>query len=140
MIQPAPQNLSAPQPLRAMVVEDRPDVALGLELLLRHLGHTVQVAHLASEALAKGPVFKPQIVLLDLGLPDLTGFDVCKEIRASDWGTGSYVVAVTGRDEPSDLIRTASCGFDRHVCKPMSLADLREILQTVTDKLALHER
>ncbi len=140
MTQPASLSHPTPQPLRAMVVEDRPDVALGLELLLRHLGHTVQVAHLAREALAKGPVFKPQVVLLDLGLPDLTGFDVCKEMRASDWGADSFVVAVTGRDEPSDLVQTALSGFDRHVCKPMSLADLREILQTVTDKIAQRER
>jgi DNA-binding response OmpR family regulator len=135
----SPENNRQPQPLRALVVEDRPDVALGLELSLRHLGHRVEVAHKAKDALQKGPRFQPQLVLLDIGLPDLSGFDVCKEIRSSIWGSQAYIVAVTGRGEPSDLIHTAVSGFDRHVCKPMSLGTLQEIINTVANKLGFPE-
>ena len=124
-------------PLRVMVVEDRPDVAEGLEMLLVHLGHTVEVAHKAHEALQSGPDFKPDVILLDIGLPDLSGYDVCKEIRASSWGLNKFVVAVTGRDEPSDVIRTAHTGFDRHVAKPMALDTLKDILHTVQKRVVL---
>lgn len=124
-------------PLRAMVVEDRPDVAESLEMLLHHLGHTVVVTHKAHDALKQGPDFKPDVILLDIGLPDLSGYDVCKEIRASDWGLNTFVVAVTGRDEPSDVIRTAHTGFDQHVAKPMALDTLKDILHTVQKKVVL---
>lgn len=117
--------------LRALVVEDRPDVAMGLELILKGLGLTVQVAYDAQQAFQKGADLKPDVIFLDIGLPDISGYDVCREIRQSDWGGRSFIVALTGRDEPEDMIRAAHMGFDRHVGKPMALATLQEILHNV---------
>jgi len=128
MIQP---SSIAQKPIRALVVDDRDDVALSLALLLRKLGYSVQVAHYAQEALAKGAALRPDVVFLDIGLPDSSGYDVCKEMRDSDWGINSYIVALTGRNEAADMIRCAHTGFDRHVAKPMEYSTLQEILGTV---------
>lgn len=132
------QSNAARSSVRALVVDDRDDVALGLALLLRHLGYTVQVAYDAHEALLKGADLRPDIVFLDIGLPDLSGYDVCKEMRASEWGAEAYIVAVTGRNEAADVIRAANTGFDRHVAKPMEFATLQEVLETVKTKAVLH--
>ena len=125
------QNDPSGMGLRAMIVEDRPDVALGYELLLRRLDHTVQTVYTAAEALLVGASFDPGVIFVDIGLPDGSGYELCKEFRLKDWGRTAYIVAVTGRDEPEDLLRAATTGFDRHVAKPMKLATLKEILAHV---------
>lgn len=138
MIDPMSQRpFTAHPPLRALVVDDRDDVAMGLGLLLKKLGYTVQIAYRAKEALEKGPVMRPDVIFLDIGLPDLSGYDVCKEIRHSEWGLNAFIVAVTGRNEPADVIRSANSGFDRHVGKPMSYGTLKEILETAETRHAL---
>lgn len=122
-------------PLRALVVDDRDDVAMGLALLVERLGYTVQVANQAMDALEKGERFRPEVVFLDIGLPDLSGYDVCMRMRQSEWGARAFIVAVTGRNDPGDMIRAAHTGFDRHVGKPMSVGTLREILRTVETRV-----
>ncbi|HEY0977825.1 MAG TPA: response regulator [Flavobacteriales bacterium] len=121
----------AKRALRALVVDDRDDVAMGLELLLMQMHYTVQVANSAHEALEKGGPLQPDVIFLDIGLPDLNGYEVCKEMREREWGSKAFIVALTGRNEPSDVLRAANTGFDRHVGKPMDLKTLREILSTV---------
>lgn len=130
----AQKNETAATPMRALVVDDQPDVAMGLALLLRQLGYTAEVAYGAQEALKKGAHLRPDVIFLDIGLPDLSGYDVCKEIRQSDWGVNSFIVALTGRNEAEDTLRAAHSGFDRHVGKPMGLGTLQKILQAVRTK------
>lgn len=132
-------NDHAQPSLRVLVVDDREDVTMSLALLLRKLGHNVQVAYKAQEAMRKGEDFHPDIIFLDIGLPDRSGYDVCKDIRQSDWGHASFIVALTGRNEAEDMIRAAHTGFDRHVGKPMSLPTLQEILHTVGIRVASGE-
>ncbi|HMC96447.1 MAG TPA: response regulator [Flavobacteriales bacterium] len=122
--------------LRALVVDDRNDVAMGLALLLKQLGYPVKVANQARDALEFGERFRPDVVFLDIGLPDLSGYDVCLEMRRRDWGAKAFIVAVTGRDDAADVMRAANTGFDRHVAKPMSFGTLREILRTVESEVA----
>ena len=133
------KNNAAAPILRALIVEDRPDVALGMELLLGRLGHAVLVAHRAEEALLKGAEFQPDVIFLDIGLPDISGYDLCKDLRANQWGSKAYIVAVTGHDEPTDLVRAATTGFDRHVGKPMAMATLTEILEHVQHTVVLSD-
>ena len=125
------------QPLRVLVVDDREDVAMGLAVLLKKLGHTVQVAYHAQGALQLGERLRPDVVFLDIGLPDRSGYEVCMEMRQKEWGTKSFIVAVTGRNDPADLLRAANTGFDRHVGKPMGIGTLSEIIRTVEAKVAL---
>jgi DNA-binding response OmpR family regulator len=128
-------NERSPQ-LRALVVDDRVDVAMGLALLLKQQGYDVQMANQAREALEKAGLFLPDVVFLDIGLPDRSGYDVCLEMRQSEWGAKAFIVAVTGRNEAEDLLRAAQTGFDRHVGKPMGFGTLREILRTVETRPA----
>ncbi|MGV9012209.1 MAG: response regulator [Flavobacteriales bacterium] len=121
-------------PTRALVVDDQVDIATSLALLLKHLGYSVQVAHSANEATMVGEDFRPDVIFLDIGLPDNSGYEVCKAIRGSDWGPVTFIVALTGRDEPEDLIRAANTGFDRYVVKPMNVNTLKEILEVVKSK------
>lgn len=130
------RGITTQHPLRALVVDDRDDVAMGLALLLKKLGYTVQVAHQAHEALDKGEIFQPDVVFLDIGLPDRSGYEVCMEMRQSLWGAKAFIVAVTGRNEAADMLRAANTGFDRHVGKPMGFDTLREILRTVETRAA----
>ena len=122
--------------LKALVVDDREDVAMSLAMLLERLGYTVQVAHRAKEALEKGPHFRPDVIFLDIGLPDQSGYDVCKDMRRSEWAAQAFIVALTGHNEPADMIRSANTGFDRHVAKPMEFDTLQEILLIVKDRAA----
>ena len=130
------RSAPAESTMRALVVDDRYDVASGLALLLRKLGYIVEVAYQAHDALEKGAALRPDVVFLDIGLPDRSGYDVCKEMRQSDWGVNAFIVAVTGRNEAEDMIRAAHSGFDRHVGKPMDLSTLQEIVHTVNTRAA----
>ena len=121
---------------RVLVVDDRTDVARSLAMVLERMRYRVEVAHNAKDALEKGGDLRPDIIFLDIGLPDISGYDVCKEMRQSEWGLTSFIVAVTGRDSPADVIRSAQTGFDRHVSKPMDFATLKEILHVVKTRAA----
>ena len=122
-----------------MVVDDRDDVAISLSLLLKQLGLGTQVAFNAKEALAKGPTVLPDVIFLDIGLPDLSGYDVCKEIRATEWGRNAFIVALTARNEPEDVLHSANSGFDRHVAKPMPYKTLQDILEIVRTRRAVSD-
>jgi len=121
---------------RVLVVDDRTDVARSLAMVLERMRYRVEVAHNAKDALEKGMELRPDIIFLDIGLPDISGYDVCKEMRQSEGGLTSFIVAVTGRDSPADVIRSAQTGFDRHVAKPMDFATLKEILHVVKTRAA----
>ena len=125
--------------VRALVVDDRGDVAISLGLLLSQLGCLTQVAYRAHEAIKKGEALRPDVIFLDIGLPDLSGYDVCKEIRQTEWGLNAFIVALTARNEPEDILRSANSGFDRHVGKPMNFSTLQEIMTTVKTRHALAE-
>ena len=132
-----PMNWTAPPMLRTLVVDDHADVTYGLSMLLRRLGHAAVVAHDAREALQVGEATRPDVVFLDIGLPDVCGYDVCKDMRQSGWGANAFIVAFTGRDEPADVVRAAQTGFDRYVAKPMDLRTLQEILRTVGQQMGM---
>ena len=132
------QKIPCELPMKVLVVDDRVDVANTLALLIKKLGGTVQVAYGAHEALKKGAIQRPDVIFLDIGLPDLSGYDVCKEMRHTDWGASPLIVALTGRNEPEDMIRSAHTGFDRHVAKPMEMETLNDILRTVKTRMAFN--
>jgi PAS domain S-box-containing protein len=124
---------ASPQPgraseLRVLVVDDNEDVARSIEMLLHILGHEVEVAHDGVAALALARKSHPDVVLLDLGLPLMNGYDVARALRGdSRFGT-TLLVACTGygRDEDRDRVREA--GFDQHLVKPVHAADLARLL------------
>jgi two-component system, sensor histidine kinase len=116
---------------RILVVDDSIDAADSLAILLRHLGHDVQVAHDGHAALEAARLNRPQVVLLDLGMPGVNGYRVVERLRGESGFNGIAFVAVTGSGEPEVRERTREAGFAAHVVKPVSL----EALQTLLERL-----
>jgi PAS domain S-box-containing protein len=106
--------------LRVLVVDDNRDAADSCATLLELEGHRTATAYSGNACLALGGAFRPQAVLLDIGLPDVNGYDVARQIRATDWGGRVYLVAITGWGQDADRQRAFDSGFDRHLTKPVT--------------------
>jgi signal transduction histidine kinase/ActR/RegA family two-component response regulator len=113
--------------LRVLVVDDNRDAADSLGAMLAALGNEVRVRYSGVEALASVTAFRPEIVFLDIGMPGMNGYDVCRQLRgASDCRI--RIVALTGYGQLSDRFRSQAAGFDEHLVKPISIASLRQAL------------
>jgi signal transduction histidine kinase/CheY-like chemotaxis protein len=104
---------------RVLVVDDNRDSAEALALLLRLSGHLVETAHDGVEGFEAAERFQPDVVLLDIGMPGLSGYEVCERIRARAWGQPILVIAQTGWGQEQDRARTLEAGFDAHLTKPI---------------------
>lgn len=114
---------------RVLLVEDNEDAAWALSELLAGWGHDVDVAENGPEGLRVALERKPEIVLLDLGLPGMDGFEVARELRRSEAGRGMCLVALSGYGQPQDQERSREAGFDRHLVKPVTVERLQEVLR-----------
>lgn len=126
---PEPPAAAIAVPRRVLVVDDNVDNTAALAMLLRQLGHEVQVAGDGEVALERAKQFRPDVVLLDIGIPILNGYDVCRALRRFEWGRSIRVIAQTGFGDEEDLRRTAEAGFDGHLVKPIDPARLGAVLQ-----------
>ena len=118
--------------MRVLVVDDNVDAAESLAALLRLVGHRIELAHDGVEALERAERWQPDAVLLDLGLPRLSGLEVSQRIRAQPWGRGMRLVALTGWGQDLDRQRTRESGIDAHLVKPVELEALLAALQADT--------
>jgi CheY-like chemotaxis protein len=118
---------------RILVVDDERDNAMTMAMLLQAYGHSPEVAHDGLQACERAAALQPEIILLDLGLPDLSGYDVCRRIRLQPWTTQPYIVALTGWSHEADRERTREAGFDLHLVKPV---DPEELLRLLNERLA----
>jgi CheY-like chemotaxis protein/anti-sigma regulatory factor (Ser/Thr protein kinase) len=105
---------------RVLIADDNLDAAESLQLWLQLAGHDVQIAGNGMEALRVAADFKPDVALLDLGMPGLSGFDVARRIRDSAWGSDMVLVALTGWGQDEDRKQSAEAGFDHHLTKPIA--------------------
>jgi CheY-like chemotaxis protein len=120
------------RPLRVLVVEDNVDAADSLSMLLRLYGHNVQVARTGPTALEMAPAFRPEVVLLDIGLPDMDGYQVAKRLRENSEFKETILCAVTGyTPSEADRQRHQEFGFDHYFVKPVSVEKLIELFKTV---------
>jgi PAS domain S-box-containing protein len=115
-------------PLRILVVDDNTDTAASLAILLNLAGHETRTAHDGLEAVATAEKFRPDVVLLDIGLPRLNGLDACRRIREQPWGKNTFLVALTGWGQEEDRRRSKDAGFDAHVVKPVDYSVLTSLL------------
>jgi signal transduction histidine kinase/ActR/RegA family two-component response regulator len=115
---------------RILVVDDVRDSAESLATLLRMDGHEVDTAYDGLQALEKARAMKPDLVLLDLGLPELDGYGVCRAIRATRWGASASIVAMTGWGQDEDRRKSGDAGFDAHLVKPVDHAALVQLLRS----------
>jgi PAS domain S-box-containing protein len=113
---------------RILIVDDNRDGAASLGMMLSLLGHDTRTAHDGLEALELAEAFRPEVVLLDIGLPKLNGYDVCRRIREQPWGRGLFIVAVTGWGQEDDRRRSREAGFNQHVVKPLDVTVLEQLL------------
>jgi PAS domain S-box-containing protein len=118
-------------PHRVLVVDDNVDSADSLATLMRLSGHETRIAYDGEEALAAAEEFRPEAILLDIGLPKLHGFGVCRRVRAEPWGEGIVMVALTGWGQDEDRQRSKDAGFDRHIVKPVDYQALTELLDSL---------
>lgn len=120
---------------RVLIVDDYEDAAEATSTLLTILGHVCRTAASATEALAAAEHFTPDIAFVDLGLPDISGFDLAHLLREQLTGRPLYLAALTGLGTPDDLARTKAAGFDQHVVKPASKQTLCAVLADAETKL-----
>jgi CheY-like chemotaxis protein len=113
---------------RILVVDDNRDGADSLTLMLQALGHEVGTAYDGEEAVTAAGAFRPEVVLLDLGMPKLNGYDTCRRLREQPWGRGMVLLALTGWGQEEDRRRTEEAGFDHHLVKPVDPAALLKLL------------
>jgi len=112
---------------RVLVVDDNEDAAETLAMVLRLSGHQVDVAYNGMCALARVRANRPDVVLCDLGLPELSGFDFARAIRR-EHGALITLVAISGYAEPDDIRKSRDAGFNAHLAKPARPADLERLL------------
>jgi PAS domain S-box-containing protein len=115
---------------RILVVDDNRDAAASLVMMLSLLGHDTRTAHDGLEAVELAEAFRPDVILLDIGLPKLNGYDVCQRIRQNTWGQGMIIIAATGWGQDEDRRRSHEAGFDHHMVKPVDPTALDQILAT----------
>jgi CheY-like chemotaxis protein len=116
---------------RILVVDDNRDSASTLAILLRLMGNVTQTANDGLAAVEAVGDFRPDIVLLDIGLPKLDGYEACRRIRQQPGGADMVLVAVTGWSQGEDRIRSTEAGFDHHLVKPVDQETLAGILASV---------
>lgn len=116
---------------RVLVVDDNIDAATSLAVILEMLGHEVSVAADGPSALAVAESFAPDLVLLDIGLPGMNGFDVCQRMRAQSWGRGAMFVALSGWGQNEHKQRARAAGFDHYFIKPIDPDELQRLLRTM---------
>jgi signal transduction histidine kinase len=125
----------APATLRVLVVDDNKDAADSLSTLLNIGGMEVRTAYDGLDAVEAAEAFNPDVVFLDIGLPQLSGYDVAHRIREQPWGRDMVLVAMTGWGREEDRRRSEDAGFNVHVVKPVDSVALKELLAGVSPRI-----
>jgi len=121
------QGQDAPH-CRILVADDNADAAESMGMMLRLMGNDVRTAYNGLEALEEAAAFRPNVVLLDIGMPHLNGYEAARRIRAETWGQDTLLIALTGWGQEEDKRRAAEAGFDRHFTKPVHPADVLNVI------------
>ena len=133
--QDKPASTTSSVQLRVMVIDDNNDIAGSLAMLLEMLGHEVEVANDGATALMQAPHFQPDVVLLDIGLPHMNGYEVARALRAIPALEDSLLIACTGYGREDDRQAAMKAGFDQHMVKPLGADALIAILAVAQERL-----
>ncbi len=121
-------EMASPSLRKILVVDDNRAAAEMLAMIVKMLGHEVRVANDGREGVDAAREFQPDVILMDIGMPRMNGYEAARVIRGQDWGTGIHLVALTGWGQDEDRKRTREAGFDHHLVKPAEPADLLKVL------------
>jgi CheY-like chemotaxis protein len=122
-------QLAAEHGSRILVVDDNDDTALGMVRLLKRLGNEVVAAHSGPEAIEAARGFRPDFVLLDIGLPGMDGYQVASALRGDEAHKETVIIAVSGYGQEEDRRRSQAAGFDHHLVKPVDFGSLVSLMQ-----------
>jgi signal transduction histidine kinase len=125
---PPPARRAGVHGRRVLIIEDNPDAALSLRDAMELAGHEVRVAYDPTEGIAIAREFRPEVLLCDIGLPTMDGYQVARRFRSDERLRSTYMIAVTGYAAPEDRARAAQAGFDRHLGKPPDIELLNQLL------------
>jgi len=114
-----------------LIVDDNEDAANSLAMILKLNGHETVPVYSASDALQRAAAFKPEVVLLDIGLPGMDGYEVAQKLRELPGMRDIRLIAVTGYGRSDDRIRAREAGFDEHLTKPVEFAALQKTLAAI---------
>jgi CheY-like chemotaxis protein len=121
---------------RILVVDDNEDSAISLATLLSLTGNETHIAHNGLEAVEAAETFRPNIVLLDIGMPRLNGCDTARKMREQPWGRNIVLVATTGWGQEKDRDKSKEAGIDAHMVKPVNFDELITLLASLTEQKA----
>ncbi|HJU72215.1 MAG TPA: ATP-binding protein [Gemmatimonadaceae bacterium] len=119
---------------RILIADDNRDAAESMSMLLRLMGNEVRTVHDGFQAVEEASAFRPDVILLDIGMPRLNGYDVARSIRAERWGAGMVLVALTGWGAEEDRRRALEAGFDQHFTKPVNPGVLEKLILSLNDE------
>ena len=114
--------------LKVLVADDNEDSAMTLSMILKILGSEVRTANDGMEAVEVATAFRPDVILLDIGMPRLNGYEACRRIREQPWGEKIVLVALTGWGQDEDKRRSQEAGFTHHIVKPVDPDVLKKLL------------
>jgi two-component system CheB/CheR fusion protein len=114
--------------MRVLIVDDNADLSQTLKLMVDLIGHETAMAGSAAAAFDKAKSFRPHVVLMDIGLPDMDGFSACRQMRGFAELDHTVFIAQSGRDGPDDLARASDAGFGHYLVKPTSFEHLERLL------------
>lgn len=128
--------------MRILIVDDNLDSAMSLAAILELEGHEITTAHDGLSAVKAAMKFRPNVIFLDIGLPELNGYEVCKRIRQQAHGADVVIAALTGWGQQQDQDRCKAAGFDRHLVKPVEIRAIEQLLDEIGGKprTARHDR
>ena len=115
--------------LRILVADDNHDAAFALTMLLKLADISVRTVHAGEEVVAAAREFRPHVVLCDIGMPRMNGYEVCRRIRLEPWGKDMILIAVSGWGQPEYRLQSEAAGFDRHLVKPVEPQALLRVLR-----------
>jgi PAS domain S-box-containing protein len=118
--------------LRVMVVDDNVDAAATLGMLLQHMGHDVNIAHDGERALQAAAAHNPDVIFMDIGLPEMSGYQVARRMRTDLGLTSAYIVALTGYGSTVDQCNSREAGFNMHIVKPIEPDQLRDLMANLS--------
>lgn len=114
---------------RVLVVDDNWDVAAMLTALVKLVGYDVRTAHDGADAVEQAEEYRPHIILMDIGMPRLSGLDAARRIRRQPAGASVRLIAITGWGQEMDRQRSKEAGFDLHLVKPVEMDELFKVLE-----------
>jgi CheY-like chemotaxis protein len=129
-----------PVRFRILVADDNLDAAESLGLMLRLMGHDVRTVRDGLQAVEEATAFRPDLALLDIGMPGLSGYDVARRIREQRWGQGIILIALTGWGQEEDKRKAQEAGFDQHFTKPVNPAELARLIARLPAESALPDK